>query len=242
MSVSEKFTLGNLVAENYKTAEVFEKYGMDFCCKGYKTIDEACSEKGIDSGLLLKELEDVLKTSESEDKTFNNLSLKDLITYIIDTHHSYVKRVMPVIQAHVQKISKVHGGNHPELKEVEFLFNKISGDFTAHLQKEELVLFPYIIAMERAFAEGVTPPKSVFGTVKNPIKMMEFEHETAGEETERIKELTQHFTPPADGCTTYRVTLQELNEFVRDLHKHVHLENTILHPKAIELEKKFVSK
>lgn len=240
MLITDDKKLGAVVASNYKTAEVFEKYGLDFCCKGFKTINEACEEKGIETKVLITELENILKEAEIEDGKFNELSLTGLVEHIVSKHHSYVKRIMPVLQAHVQKISLVHGLNHPELKEVETIFNKIVGDFTAHLQKEEMVLFPYITAMERAVNDNSLIPKAFFGTVDNPINMLETEHETAGNELEQIKELTNHYTPPSDGCTTYRVTLQELNEFTRDLHQHVHLENFILHPKAKLLEKKLL--
>lgn len=240
MELTETKKLGAIVAGNYKTAEVFEKYGLDFCCKGFKTINEACQEKGIDPESILSELKLILADAEIEEKTYNDLSLTELVNHIVSKHHAYVKRVMPVIVAHVEKISHVHGTNHPELNDVEKIFKKIYGDFTAHLQKEEMVLFPYITAMEKSLNEGTPAPNAFFGTVANPIAMMEAEHETAGAELEQIKELTHHFTPPADGCTTYRVTLQELNEFTRDLHQHVHLENYILHPKAKLMEKKLL--
>lgn len=240
MTITNDKKLGAIVASNYKAAEVFEKYGLDFCCKGFKTITEACEEKGIETEVLITELENALKNAELEDGKFNDMSLTDLTTYIVSTHHAYVKRIMPLVQAHVRKVSTVHGLNHAELREIEKIFDKIVGDFTAHLQKEEMILFPYITAMERAINENGMPPKAFFGTVENPINMMEAEHDTAGNELEMIKELTNHYTPPSDACTTYRVMLQELNEFTRDLHQHVHLENFILHPKAKAMEKKLL--
>jgi regulator of cell morphogenesis and NO signaling len=163
-----------------------------------------------------------------------------LIDYIVNNHHAYVRKMIPVLSVHTQKIASVHGQNHPELIKVAEHFQSVARELSQHMQKEELVLFPYIKSLLTARLTGTAAPASPFGSVRNPIKMMEAEHQNAGDELYAVRSLSSGYTVPADGCTTYHVTYQELQDFERDLHQHVHLENNILFPLAVALEQELV--
>jgi len=160
----------------------------------------------------------------------------ELTRYIVRRHHAYVRAQLPVIAAHLAKLTAVHGDRHPELRAVAGHFEQIAGELQMHLMKEEEILFPYIRALATSVEQGGAPPPNMFGTVMNPIRMMEAEHQSAGNELEIIRTLTGNFTVPEDGCATYRVCFEELAAFDRDLRMHIHLENNILFPRAVALE------
>jgi regulator of cell morphogenesis and NO signaling len=160
----------------------------------------------------------------------------ELIDYIVTKHHAYVREALPTITAHTEKIARVHGARHPELAEVARLAAAVAEDMTSHMWKEEQILFPFIAALATAAEQKRPAPAAPFGSVGNPIHMMEMEHETAGGAVARIRELTHDYQEPVDGCTTYSITLKELEAFERDLHAHVHLENNVLFPRAVALE------
>jgi regulator of cell morphogenesis and NO signaling len=172
----------------------------------------------------------------SEAPRYADWDVTTLVTHIVDHHHSYVREALPVIKAHTEKVARVHGERHPEMLEVDRLFAGVVDEMTSHMFKEERILFPFIVQLDQAAREGGPAPRAPFGTVGNPIRMMEDEHESAGGALARIRELTNAYTSPEDGCTTFRVCLQELAAFERDLHTHVHLENNILFPRALRLE------
>ena len=167
---------------------------------------------------------------------YNEWSPDFLIDYIINNHHSYVTKMIPVISAHTKKINLVHGKNHPELSKVESAFERVYKDLKQHMMKEEQILFPFIKYLVSAKNNGRKAELPYFGTVKNPIKMMEAEHQAAGDEMHEIRNLTQNYIAPDDACETYKATMFELKEFEEDLHKHVYLENYILFPKSVKLE------
>ena len=158
--------------------------------------------------------------------------------HIVSRHHAYVRASIPAIQQHLAKVAAVHGVGHPELAFVDAQFSKVAAELSQHMVKEERVLFPYISALAEAVNGNAPPPPDMFGTVQNPIRMMEIEHQEAGEGIDVIRELTHGYQPPEDACGTYRTVLQELEAFENDLHEHVHLENNVLFPKAVELEEK----
>lgn len=209
-------TVAETVTENYKTASVFKKYGIDFCCGGKKTISQACKEKEIDEKKLLKELE------QTEEKDANKMNINELIDYIINKHHTYTREKIPEITQYSQKIAKVHGKNHPELIEVNKIFKEIGEELLGHLEKEEQALFPHI--------------KNSDKIVEGPIHAMEHEHEIIGEQLKKIREITDNYKLPENACNTFRVTFKLLEEFEDDIHKHIHLENNILFPKAVKNE------
>lgn len=226
-------TVREVVVEDYRTAAVFQKYGLDFCCGGGATIERACQKKNIDAGHLLKELDAVMTASGSDQPHIASWDADFLADYIVQNHHRYIRSVLPSILEHAAKVARVHGGARSELLKIAELFGLVAADLEAHMAREEAVLFPYIKSLARAeHRENLSP----FGAVRNPIRMMEAEHENAGEQMREIRMLSNDYIPPADACMTYRVLFSELEEFERDLHRHVHLENNILFPKAIAME------
>lgn len=234
-------TIGEMVVENYRKADVFKKFGLDFCCGGKKTINQVCTEKGIDLTQLEKELALVDNQQILPSQDFNSWNLAFLIDYIVNTHHRYVAKSIPVLFEYLKKVAKVHGDGNPETKEILNHFMVISDELNRHMMKEENILFPYIKQLSIASERNLKVDPPPFGTVENPIRMMEMEHETAGDLLEKIREISSNYTPPEYACNTFRVSYAKLKEFEDDLHQHIHLENNILFPKAIQLEKLLLS-
>ncbi|KAF2081533.1 iron-sulfur cluster repair di-iron protein [Flavobacterium sharifuzzamanii] len=233
-------TIGSFVAEDFRTAAVFSKYRIDFCCKGNRTVTEVCEKQNIDADALLENVLQVVQSENNGTIDFNSWPLDLLADYIEKTHHRYVEEKINVLLPFLDKLCKVHGANHPELFKINELFIGCAGELSQHMKKEELVLFPFVKRMVKTKdTDGILHQPS-FGTVSNPIAMMMHEHDNEGERFREIATLTDNYTPPADACTTYRVTFAMLKEFEADLHKHIHLENNILFPKAVILEKDFV--
>ena len=239
METLERTTIGEYVAKDFRTAAVFSKYGIDFCCKGKRTIDEACEKKDVDTNTIMDEINTVLATKNDNSIDFKSWPLDLLADYIEKTHHRYVEEKTNVILPFLAKLCKVHGASHPELFEINQLFIGCAGELAQHMKKEELILFPFIKKMVKASLTDELIEQPHFGTVENPIAMMMHEHDAEGERFRKIALLTNDYTPPADACNTYRVTFAMLAEFEEDLHKHIHLENNILFPAAAVLEKKF---
>ena len=239
MDTLEQLTVGDYVANDFRTAALFSKYGIDFCCKGNRTIEEVCAKKNINPAELEKEIQAVLETKNENTIDFKSWSPTLLIEYILEKHHSYVEEKIPVLLQFLEKLCKVHGERHPELFEINSLFKMSAGDLAQHMKKEELILFPFIQKMVKAQKENQPIQEPHFGTVENPIAMMKDEHSIEGERFDKIATITDGFTPPEDACSTYKVTYQMLKEFEQDLHKHIHLENNILFPKAIRLQANF---
>lgn len=228
--------IGDIVREDFRTASVFQTYGMDFCCGGGQSLESACAKSGVDAAVVARELEAVSSTHDAMVPDFKAWRPDVLIEHIVSVHHAYVARMLPVVLAHAQKVGSVHGANHPETIRIAELFTAVANELEHHMFKEEQVLFPYIVHMVKAKAGEASYGGAHFGTVRNPIRMMEAEHESAGTALAEIRAISGGLVPPADACTTYRVLYQELDAFERDLHQHIHLENNILHPRAIELE------
>jgi regulator of cell morphogenesis and NO signaling len=231
-------TISEIVADDFRTAAVFQKHGLDFCCGGGVAVAEACRKKGIDLNPLVEELNAVLTAPRQGEPSFNSWTLDFLVDYIVNNHHSYVRQTLPVVYLHAEKVARVHGDRHPEVVRLFDLFSKVSHELLDHMRKEEMLLFPYIRSLVEAQSLGVAPSAPPFGSVRNPIRIMEEDHLVAGDELRAIRELTNNYTPPEDACMTYRVLYQELHDFESDLHRHVHLENNILFPKATALEAK----
>ena len=236
--LTQEKTIGDFVAENFRTAEVFKKYHIDFCCKGGRTVEEACDNKKVSPEQIYQELEEITNR-KSEDIDFNSWPLDLLADYVEKTHHKYVEEKSAMLIPYLNKLCKVHGQRHPELFEINELFIGSAQDLAAHMKKEELILFPFIKKMVEAKKTGEPLPTPRFGTVENPVAMMKHEHEAEGERFVKIAELTNNYEFPDDACGTYQVTYRMLEDFQNDLHKHIHLENNILFPKAIAMEKTF---
>lgn len=229
--------IGELVATDYRTATVFKKYGIDFCCQGNRTIAEAAEKKKLDVQTILTDLQAALQSRDAGTPEFKSWPLDLLADYIEKTHHQYVEAKSQEIKPYLNKICRVHGDRHPELFEVQDQFSASVADLTVHMKKEEFILFPFIRKMAKAKRENTRIEMPHFGTIQNPINMMNQEHEVEGDRFRKIQELTNNYTPPQDACNTYRVTFALIDEFEKDLHMHIHLENNILFPKSIELEK-----
>jgi regulator of cell morphogenesis and NO signaling len=236
MTATPETTIREIVASDYRTAAVFQRYGLDFCCNGCRTVEQGCRDAGVDADVVINDLERLLGTPAAGVPRYDTWDARTLVAYIVDNHHNFVRGAVPPLLQHTEKVSAVHGGRHPELVHIARLFARVADEMTDHMMKEERILFPFIAALETAAHNGGVAPDAPFGTVDNPIRMMEAEHRFVGDAMAEIRHLTSNYTIPADACATYRVCFQELEAFERDLHQHVHLENNVLFPKASALE------
>lgn len=230
-------TIGELVAADFRKAEVFKKFGLDFCCGGNKSLKEACDEKGIDVNMVETSLSLVENQPKGSQQDFISWELDFLADYIVNTHHKYVTEALPKLSEFSINVAKVHGDFHPEVVEIAELFNAIAEELNMHMSKEEHDLFPCIKELAVAKREKTAMEPFRFGSIENPIRLMESEHVSAAGNMAKIHELSNAFSPPEDASSSYRVLFSKLEEFENDLHQHIHLENNILFPKAIELEK-----
>lgn len=233
---TEDITIAEISATDIRKIEVFRKYGIDFCCGGKKTLKSVCEEKGLDILSIQNELDAQSKSSE-EPFAFNDWSLDFLSEYIVQRHHNYVRKNLPELKIFSSKVTTAHGESHPELLIIDRLISSLDAELSAHLHKEEKILFPYIKQLVSANEKKEIGFKSTFDSINTPINIMLMEHESAGEILAEIKSLTNDYEIPEDACNSYRFLFQILKEFERDLNIHIHLENNILFPKAIELEK-----
>lgn len=222
-------TVGEIVTNDFRTAEIFKRSGIDFCCGGKKSLDQACREKNLDPGTILSQIS-LLDTTKNNTQNFNEWELGFLCDYIVNTHHKYVLRTLPDLVFYTRKIAAVHGDNHAELIEVAGLFEKINAELLQHLKNEEEVLFP---AIKELINFNNYEARS---SIQSEINRMLGEHDFAGGAMDDINILTSGYSLPSDACNTYRVAFQLLNQFEDDLHIHVHLENNILFPKALKYE------
>lgn len=241
METLEQITIGEYVAKDFRTAALFSKYGIDFCCNGNRSIEEACQKKAVTADILLQEIETVLSSKSDSGIDYNAWPIDLLADYIEKKHHRYVSEKTPILLQFLDKLSRVHGAKHPELLLINELFKGCAGELAQHMKKEELILFPFIKKMVHATLSDELIELPHFETIQNPIAMMMHEHDAEGVRFRKIAELSNNYTPPADGCNTYKVTFAMLEEFEQDLHKHIHLENNILFPKAAKLEKDFTA-
>jgi len=235
MNITENKTVAETVTENIKSAHIFKKYGIDFCCGGGITIEKACAKNDVDFPTLKNELEAVEEVT-SKAYNYDSWDLSFLIDHIVNVHHSYVEENIPLLFQYANKVAKVHGEHFPEVIKINNLYTEVANELAAHLKKEELILFPFIKQLVKAKKEGIKAPQPHFGTVNNPINMMENEHEHAGDIFKKIALLTNNYNPPEGACNTFKALYSKLDEFEQDLHQHIHLENNILFPKAIQLE------
>jgi regulator of cell morphogenesis and NO signaling len=229
-------TIREIVATDYRTAAVFQRHGLDFCCNGCRTIEQGCRDTGADGEALLRDLDVVLETPAAGVPRFASWDEAALVTYIVANHHAYVREAIPALLRHTHKAADVHGEHHPELVHIARLVERVAAEMTEHMEKEETVLFPFIVALADARRTNRPSPAPPFGSVRNPIRMMESDHRFVGDAMAEIRQLTDGYRPPDNACATYRVCFQELEAFESDLHAHVHLENNVLFPKATALE------
>ena len=237
MLIQKNNKVGEIVAQNFQTARVFENFGVDFCCGGKRSISDACSEKNIDPYILINELEKIGDINSTASH-FNSWEVDFLIDYIVNNHHSYVVNSISTIEHHLLQVITAHGEKYPALSKIENLFAELKDELITHLTKEEKMLFPYIKKMQIAYKNSFELPFPPFGSINNPVRIMESEHDKAGKLLEEISKLANNYVPPKDACGRFRLLYDELKDFENDLHMHVHLENNILFPKSIELEER----
>lgn len=241
MNITKERTVGSIVAEDYRAAAALARHGIDFCCKGGRTVEEVCRVKNIDPNELEQAILAELERDPQFGEDLQNWPLHRLTDHVEKVHHDYVNSRTPILLQYLNKLCKVHGERHPELFEIEEEFRASAHAMAAHMKKEELLLFPFIKQLESADEEGRPMPHPHFGTVTNPVTVMMHDHDAEGERFRRIKELSYGYANPPDGCVTYATAMSMLSEFEADLHLHVHLENNILFPRTIQLEQRMTS-
>jgi len=238
MSAIAERTVRELAVENPGATQIFERFGLDYCCGGNQTLEQACRGRNLSVGEVRNSLQAAEHSAlaSQEDRNWQTEPLGDLVSHITTTHHKYTRDEIARLGPLSAKVCSVHGANHPELLQLRDIFTGLSQELATHLMKEEMVLFPYIIRMEEAVIEKapILPPP--FGTVQDPVSMMEHEHDSAGNALRTLREISQGYTAPPDACISYQTLYKALADLEADLHRHIHLENNILFPRAIEME------
>lgn len=238
MQKSDSFTdktIGEIVAEDYRTAAVFEKHGIDFCCGGQAALSAICRQKGLDPLAIAGEIREAMNTPVDRSQNYTTWSMSFLADYIVNTHHVYLKENIGQIADYAHKIAKVHGAHHPEVVEIAAIFDRIAVDMAAHLREEEEVFFPAVKRVEVAQKANMAVEEKDMEIIRNSLEKFNLEHEEIGDATHRIHHLAKGYAVPDDVCNTFMLTYRKLKEFEDDLHKHVHLENNILFRKAAQL-------
>jgi regulator of cell morphogenesis and NO signaling len=225
-------TVGAIVRDRPSLSRLFEQAKVDYCCGGKKTLEEACRKQGIDPQAFLAQLETAIATEPESDVPIADLSLTELADHIEQIHHVYLHSELPRLERMTAKVAAVHGDKEPRLHQIKDVFLALSQELATHLMKEEQVLFPMIRQLEASD----TLPVFHCGSLANPVRRMEFEHDEAGNALAQLRQLTDDFTPPEWACNTYRAMLDALATFEQDMHQHIHKENNVLFPRAIALE------
>ena len=239
MSLNAARTVRELALEVPNATRVFEKMGIDYCCGGGKSLEDACVAAHIPVNEVLEKLEGAKPVPGlTADGNWSSGLLTDLITHIVRKHHTYTRDEIVRLQPLLEKVCSVHGKNHPELLSIHQTFDGLAQELTMHLMKEEQMLFPYIERMEEAALENGPVLPAAFGTVQNPVRMMMQEHDSAGGALRQMREVSRNYATPDDACISYKTLYGALQEFEADLHQHIHLENNILFPRAIAMEEK----
>lgn len=233
----ELLSVGEIVKKMPKAANVFSKLKIDFCCGGNIKFAEACEKKGVDSDEIWEEINDAQqKSSSSADLDFDSFEVDFLADYINNVHHKYLYDKLPEINQIVTKVYNKHHEKYEYLSELFGLYTELEADLLGHLPKEEQILFPYAKTLLVNKRANTTPKPPFFGTINNPLAVMNDEHNRAGEIIHRLREITNDYTPPADACNSHLVMLDMLKDLDANLIQHIHLENNILFPKIVLLE------
>ncbi|MBI9036178.1 MAG: iron-sulfur cluster repair di-iron protein [Bacteroidales bacterium] len=236
MKIDGNTSVGSIVGENFKTAKIFENSGIDFCCGGDQSMKEACAENKVDMDILIDSLELEMQESDPETEFIKRLELDELVDYIIKRHHSFVLEQIPVITQLLEKIASVHGDAHPEVFTIKSEFEEATKNLSGHLDDEEQKLFPYIKSLVAAQKSGQTFEAVEGFSLKALLEGMLDEHTAEGDRFDKLSKLTNNYEIPADVCNTFVVSFKSVKAFQDDLHRHVHLENNMLFPKALKLE------
>ncbi|HUE80640.1 MAG TPA: iron-sulfur cluster repair di-iron protein [Pyrinomonadaceae bacterium] len=238
MTFTTTKTVRELALEMPNATRIFEKLKIDYCCGGSRPLEEACIAARVEVDSVMRLLEESAKAGWQNSATtdFQTSPLTELMTYIVDKHHAFTRQEMDRLRALLDKVCSVHGQNHPELLTIQGLFRELCLELAPHMFKEEQVLFPYIERMEEAENNSREIPLPAFGTLRNPVRMMMMEHDAAGELLKKLRETSSDYTVPQDGCISYQTLYQAMEAFEQDLHQHIHLENNVLFPRAVEME------
>jgi regulator of cell morphogenesis and NO signaling len=239
MSMTAESTVRELALENTAATRVFEKLGIDYCCGGNKSLGDACraSNLCVDQVIDSLEMAEEAAHATKKDRNWQTEPLVDLVVHIKNTHHKYTREELARLVPLLDKVCSVHEKNHPELHQVRASFQTLVQELMTHMMKEERVLFPYIVRMEESVIQKEMLLPSPFGSVQNPVSMMEHEHDSAGNALLAMREASCGYKAPGDGCISYKTLYKALADFEADLHQHIHLENNILFPRAIAMEK-----
>jgi len=239
MSVITEKTVRELALEHAGATRLFEKLGIDYCCSGNRTLEQACYAARVPVDQVMRELEvqQPMSPADSRDRNWPSEPLSDMVSHITRTHHKYTRDAIARLTPLFAKVCSAHGANHPELLELRDLFTGLAQELATHLMKEEMILFPYVLRMEEAVLEKAPIFPAPFGTVQNPVRMMEHEHDSAGNALRGMREISRDYAVPPDACVSYQSLYKALAELEADLHRHIHLENNILFPRAIVMEK-----
>ena len=238
MQTNQSETVAAIAAGSLAAVRVFERLGIDYCCGGKRPLADVCRDKGLDAEGVQHELDAATNVAGAPARDWNTAPLRELATHIVSTHHEYLKREFQPLTERLAKVYRVYNQRYGEaLIGLPEVFTGLRSEMEMHMMKEERMLFPAIVAAESAAESGAPLPQTPFGTVGNPIRMMEAEHDSAGGALASIRTITRNFEIPDYACVTYRALMDGLKEFEGDLHLHIHLENNILFPRAIELER-----
>ena len=229
-------TVREIAQTQPSSIRVFEKFGIEYCCGGGERLIEACAARDVDVDAVISALEAAVRNESSQEKDWTKESLANLTKHIVATHHAYCKDELPRLSGLAMKVVKVHGGTNPELALIRARLAELAEELTDHLAEEEVVVFPMIVKLEAEKVSADVEPEESRASVGNPLAQLIQDHDHAGVLLAEIRSLSRDFNAPEYACTTYRAFFEGLKEFERDLHRHVHLENNILFPRAIELE------
>lgn len=240
MNVSAEKTVREVAVELPEAVRVFEKLGIDYCCNGSRSLEQACAALNLSVDEVIDSLEiaEGAARSKRQDRNWQEEPLADLIDQIVALHHKYTREEIGRLQPQLEKVLSIHGRNHPELEIVRSTFCELAQELSTHMMKEEMVLFPYIVRMEESVIQKEPVLPAPFGTVENTVAKMIHEHDSAGTALQTIHQVSDGYTPPADACISYQTLYKALADFEVDLHQHIHLENNILFPRALEMERK----
>jgi regulator of cell morphogenesis and NO signaling len=233
----------DIVTHDYRTADVFRKYDIDFCCGGKWPLEEACSSRGLNIENVVEELEKVIHIPAPKASIdFNEWDIDFLSDYILNVHHRYLKKALPSAKGHVAHFLEGHKSKFPELAELELIIRRLMKEIPPHMQQEEEIIFPYIRQIHRAYYNGQSYARLLVKTLRKPVEeVMMSEHQSVVKNLQRMRELTNNYTSPANACLTHKVTFSKLKEMDTDLIEHIHLETNILFPKAIAMEKELLA-
>lgn len=239
MTVAIEKTVRELALENPSATRVFEKLGIDYCCGGNQPLEEACRKANLSVDHVLEALKvaDEAALAAQDVRDWQTEPIAALITHIQRTHHAYTREEIARLGPLFDKVCSVHGTNHPELLQMRETFHALAQELSTHLMKEEMILFPYILRMEASAAGNEPPARAPFGSVQNPVSMMEHEHDSAGNALRAMNKASNGYSAPANACVSYQTLYKALATFEADLHRHIHLENNILFPRAVAMEK-----